>query len=186
MAQTFDQPQHPQHHYFNQHRSDHLSKRHYQHPYHHHWLCFYCIWLMIGFIAAFKDDGKLHFDIPATNSFKQIDSTATNIDLADIEQQSLKNSNHLSEESAQNRLKSLIHRKDSSRLNPFIWREKSLRKTLTKSLTNKSLKQKFVEVMPILRVLSKQQRLALSALISAQLNEKKGHELKLEQVIILH
>jgi len=44
------------------------------------------------------------------------------------------------------------------------------------------LRQKFVEVMPILRVLSSQQRLALSALISAQMNAKKGHELKFEQV----
>lgn len=71
---------------------------------------------------------------------------------------------------------------NENQVNPFDWREKVLRNALSKALTNKSLRQKFVEVMPILRVLSKQQRLALSALISAQINAKKGQELKLEQV----
>jgi len=57
-----------------------------------------------------------------------------------------------------------------------------LRNALAKALADEGLRQKFVEVMPILRVLSSQQRLALSALISAQMNAKKGHELKFEQV----
>ncbi|XP_052844606.1 neurotrophin 1-like isoform X2 [Drosophila gunungcola] len=67
-------------------------------------------------------------------------------------------------------------------LPPFDWRERVLRNALAKALADEGLRQKFVEVMPILRVLSSQQRLALSALISAQMNAKKGHELKFEQV----
>ncbi|XP_020816389.1 neurotrophin 1 [Drosophila serrata] len=65
---------------------------------------------------------------------------------------------------------------------PFDWRERALRNALAKALADEGLRQKFTEVMPILRVLSSQQRLALSALISAQMNAKKGHDLKLEQV----
>ncbi|KAH8379026.1 hypothetical protein KR009_002740 [Drosophila setifemur] len=64
----------------------------------------------------------------------------------------------------------------------FDLRERALRVALAKALANDGLRQKFVEVMPILRVLSHQQRLALSALIAAQMNAKKGHDLKLEQV----
>ncbi|XP_068149108.1 neurotrophin 1 [Drosophila tropicalis] len=67
-------------------------------------------------------------------------------------------------------------------VSPFDWREKVLRNALAKALTDEELRQKFVEVMPILRVLSSQQRLALSALISAQMNAKQGQELRLEQV----
>ncbi|XP_059224692.1 neurotrophin 1 [Stomoxys calcitrans] len=65
---------------------------------------------------------------------------------------------------------------------PFDWREKLLRTALSKALTNKVVRQKFIEVMPILRVLSRQQKLALSALITAQISAKQGHELKLDQV----
>ncbi|XP_034122051.1 neurotrophin 1 isoform X2 [Drosophila guanche] len=64
----------------------------------------------------------------------------------------------------------------------FDWRERVLRNALAKALTDEGLRQKFIEVMPILRVLSSQQRLALSALISAQMNAKQGHDLRLEQV----
>lgn len=67
-------------------------------------------------------------------------------------------------------------------LPPFDWREKVLRSALSKALTDRVLRQRFAEVMPILRVLSSQQRLALSALISAQMNAKQGHELRLDQV----
>ncbi|XP_037932969.1 neurotrophin 1-like [Teleopsis dalmanni] len=71
---------------------------------------------------------------------------------------------------------------EDNQVNLFDWREKILKMALSKALTNASLRQKFVEVMPILRVLSSPQRLALSALISAQINAKQGQELKLEQV----
>ena len=71
---------------------------------------------------------------------------------------------------------------EENQVHPFDWREKVLRRALSKALTNKAVRQKFVEVMPILRVLTKQQRLAMSALITAQINAKKGNELKLDQV----
>ncbi|XP_065360316.1 neurotrophin 1 [Calliphora vicina] len=71
---------------------------------------------------------------------------------------------------------------EENQVHPFDWREKVLRTALSKALSNKAVRQKFVEVMPILRVLSKQQRLALSALITSQINAKKGNELKLDQV----
>ncbi|XP_075161563.1 neurotrophin 1 isoform X2 [Haematobia irritans] len=68
------------------------------------------------------------------------------------------------------------------KVHPFDWREKLLRTAMSKALRNKAVRQKFIEVMPILRVLSRQQKLALSALITAQISAKKGHELKLDQV----
>ncbi|XP_061390431.1 neurotrophin 1-like [Musca vetustissima] len=71
---------------------------------------------------------------------------------------------------------------DGDQMQRYDWREKMLRTALSKALTNKVVRQKFIEVMPILRVLSKQQKLALSALITAQFSAKKGHELRLDQV----
>lgn len=183
------------HHCYSQHHRRHHNNhnkkhpnRHYHHQDYHHWLYYYCIWLMISFVAAFKNDDLLDFEIRKMNPFNQMNSTYLDKDtnLAGIDvPNSMRITNHFNEENTQNYLKTPSRKKDAARMNPFVWREKVLRKTLTKSLTNKSLKQKFVEVMPILRVLSKQQRLALSALISAQLHEKKGHELKLEQVTLL-
>lgn len=64
-------------------------------------------------------------------------------------------------------------------------KEKLIRTALSKALTNRSLRQKFVEVVPILRVLSKPQRLAFASLITTQINAKPGQELKLKQVIVL-
>ncbi|XP_058983508.1 neurotrophin 1 isoform X2 [Musca domestica] len=71
---------------------------------------------------------------------------------------------------------------DDDQMQRYDWREKMLRTALSKALTNKVVRQKFIEVMPILRVLSKQQKLALSALITAQFSAKKGNELRLDQV----
>ncbi|ALC43361.1 NT1 [Drosophila busckii] len=70
----------------------------------------------------------------------------------------------------------------AKQLPPFDWRERILRSALAKAFRDSDVRQKFVEVMPILRVLSSQQRLALSALISAQMNARQGQELKLQQV----
>lgn len=175
-------PQHPYHprHRFPSptHQSNHRHHRHHQHhQHHHHWLCYYCVWLMIGFVAALKDDELLH-------SLPTIEKRYPEMDTMDVKDRPLNVENQLENIDAWYHLKMPAREKDIAKRNAFAWRQRTLRKTLTKSLTNKSLKQKFVEVMPILRVLSKQQRLALSALISAQLNEQKGHELKLEQVII--
>nr|XP_014093158.2 neurotrophin 1 isoform X2 [Bactrocera oleae]XP_036219635.1 neurotrophin 1 isoform X2 [Bactrocera oleae] len=71
---------------------------------------------------------------------------------------------------------------EENQIRPFNLREHVLRSALSKALTNEHLRQKFVEVMPILRALSPQQRLTLSALISAQINLKGDQGLKLEQV----
>ncbi|XP_029408933.2 neurotrophin 1 isoform X2 [Bactrocera dorsalis] len=71
---------------------------------------------------------------------------------------------------------------EENRIRPFNLREHVLRSALSKALTNEQLRQKFVEVMPILRALTPQQRLTLSALISAQINLKGNQGLKLEQV----
>ncbi|XP_050334479.1 neurotrophin 1 isoform X1 [Bactrocera neohumeralis] len=71
---------------------------------------------------------------------------------------------------------------EENRIHPFNLREHVLRSALSKALTNEQLRQKFVEVMPILRALTPQQRLTLSALISAQINLKGDQGLKLEQV----
>ncbi|XP_011183852.1 neurotrophin 1 isoform X2 [Zeugodacus cucurbitae] len=71
---------------------------------------------------------------------------------------------------------------EENQIRPFNLKEHVLRNALSKALTNEQLRQKFVEVMPILRVLSPQQRLALSALIAAQINVKGDQGLKLEQV----
>lgn len=71
---------------------------------------------------------------------------------------------------------------EENQIRPFNFREHVLRSALSKALTNEQLRQKFVEVMPILRALSPQQRLALSALILAQINVKGDQGLKFEQV----
>lgn len=71
---------------------------------------------------------------------------------------------------------------EENQIRPFTFREHVLRSALSKALTNEQLRQKFVEVMPILRALSPQQRLALSALILAQINVKGDQGLKFEQV----
>uniref|UniRef100_W8BPS3 Protein spaetzle n=1 Tax=Ceratitis capitata TaxID=7213 RepID=W8BPS3_CERCA len=71
---------------------------------------------------------------------------------------------------------------EENQVRPIDLRGNVLKSALSKALTNASLRQKFVEVMPILRVLSSQQRLALSALISAQINARENQVLKLEQV----
>lgn len=60
--------------------------------------------------------------------------------------------------------------------------QKLVSKALTKALRDKTLRRRFTEILPILRILSGQQKLALSALISTQIQSKAGHELKYEQV----
>lgn len=64
----------------------------------------------------------------------------------------------------------------------FDKRQKIVSKALTKALHDKTMRRRFTEIMPILRILSGQQKLALSALISTQVNAKAGHELKYDQV----
>lgn len=60
--------------------------------------------------------------------------------------------------------------------------QKLVSRALTKALRDRTMRRRFTEIMPILRLLSGQQKLALSALISTQVQSKTGHELKYEQV----
>lgn len=66
--------------------------------------------------------------------------------------------------------------------NSLIAKEKKLRLALNKALTNKATMRKFAEVLPILRVLSKDQRVAMAAIITAQAGAATGDELKLKDV----
>lgn len=65
----------------------------------------------------------------------------------------------------------------------FESRERKIRQVLIRALANTRLKQKFVEVMPVLRMMSKAQRLTLAALIQAQVDGNRV--LTLEQVGLL-
>lgn len=59
-------------------------------------------------------------------------------------------------------------------------KEKTLRRALFKALAAKELKYKFSEVLPLLRALSKSQRMVFASIISAQING--GKSLTLEEV----
>lgn len=71
---------------------------------------------------------------------------------------------------------------ESPKVGAFSKNQKLVSKALTKALRDKTMRRRFTEVMPILRILSSQQKLALSALISTQVLSKAGHELKYDQV----
>lgn len=73
----------------------------------------------------------------------------------------------------------------SPKVGAFNKGQKLVSKALTKALRDKTLRRRFTEILPILRILSGQQKLALSALISTQVQSKAGHELKYEQVCCL-
>ncbi|XP_063698123.1 neurotrophin 1 [Culicoides brevitarsis] len=62
----------------------------------------------------------------------------------------------------------------------FAHRERKIRQVLIRALANTKLRQKFVEVMPVLRMMTKAQRLTLAALIQAQVDGNRV--LTLEQV----
>uniref|UniRef100_A0A1B0CQB6 Uncharacterized protein n=1 Tax=Lutzomyia longipalpis TaxID=7200 RepID=A0A1B0CQB6_LUTLO len=64
----------------------------------------------------------------------------------------------------------------------FRTKEQKVRVALTKAWANMKLRQKFAEILPILRMLSHQQRTAFAALVSAQVSAKPGMELNLNQV----
>ncbi|KAL5293181.1 NT1 family protein [Megaselia abdita] len=71
---------------------------------------------------------------------------------------------------------------ESPKAGAFDKRQKIVSKALTKALKDKTMRRRFTEIMPILRILSGQQKLALSALISTQVQSKAGQELKYDQV----
>lgn len=62
----------------------------------------------------------------------------------------------------------------------FVNRERKIRQVLIRALANTKLRQKFVEVMPVLRMMTKAQRLTLAALIQAQVDGNRV--LTLDQV----
>lgn len=64
----------------------------------------------------------------------------------------------------------------------FNEKEKRVRDVLLKSTHDTRNRRTFSEMLPILRSLSKQQRLTLAALITAQTNIKSGESLDLKQV----
>lgn len=64
----------------------------------------------------------------------------------------------------------------------FNEKEKRVRDALIKSTQDARNRRTFSEVLPILRTLSRQQRLTLAALISAQTNVKSGKSFDLKQV----
>lgn len=113
------------------------------------------------------------------SNWKEMDWNYEGIDSTSINQMAVDDADKL-----QSNTLTLEDQSSESHDYPFDWREKILKNALSKALTNAALRQKFVEVMPILRVLSPQQRLTLSALISTQISTKPGSELKLDQVSV--
>ncbi|EDV95607.1 neurotrophin 1 [Drosophila grimshawi] len=148
------------------------------------WALLYCV-LYLDLVNASSEDELMDFDF-AEAAVKDGDSTASLEDwLLDDDQQQQQQSQQAEKKLEDNMLDfsvDLDEPEPEKQLPQFDWRERVLRTALAKALTDRAQRQKFAEVMPILRVLSSQQRLALSALISAQMNAKQGHELRLEQV----
>lgn len=68
----------------------------------------------------------------------------------------------------------------------FTEKEKQIRDALARSTQDVRNRRTISQVMPILRSISKQQRLALAALITAQTSARSGNELNLKQVRIIH
>lgn len=64
----------------------------------------------------------------------------------------------------------------------FESKEHKLKTIMVKAWANGEMRRKFSEVLPILRVMSNTQRVALAALISTQAIAKPGKELTLKQV----
>ncbi|XP_032587564.2 LOW QUALITY PROTEIN: neurotrophin 1 [Drosophila mojavensis] len=143
------------------------------------WALLYCV-LYLDLVNASEEE-LLDFDFADA---KELDAAAASNDdwqLAD-EQLAAQQAEKKLEDNMLDFSVDLDEPEPEKQLPQFDWRERVLRTALSKALTDRALRQKFAEVMPILRVLSSQQRLALSALISAQMNAKQGHELRLEQV----
>ncbi|XP_017053549.1 neurotrophin 1 isoform X2 [Drosophila ficusphila] len=142
------------------------------------WALLYCVLYLDLVSGNSADDELMDFDFTDSKDAVQEDWQLDDIEEAQqAEQADKKLESNMLDFSVD-----LDEPEPEKQLPPFDWRERVLRNALAKALADEGLRQKFVEVMPILRVLSSQQRLALSALISAQMNAKKGHELKFEQV----
>jgi hypothetical protein len=66
----------------------------------------------------------------------------------------------------------------------IVTKEKTIHRALFKALAAKELKYKFSEVIPLLRALSKSQRMVFASIISAQING--GKSLTLDEVSSRH
>jgi hypothetical protein len=66
----------------------------------------------------------------------------------------------------------------------IVTKEKTIHRALFKALAAKELKYKFSEVIPLLRALSKSQRMVFASIISAQING--GKSLTLDEVSSQH
>lgn len=64
----------------------------------------------------------------------------------------------------------------------FQEKEDMVKQQLVRAWKNPNMQRKFAEVLPILKVMSSQQKIALAALVSAQVGAKQGRELNLNQV----
>lgn len=142
------------------------------------WALLYCVLYLDLVSGNSADDELLDFDFADSKNVVAGD----NWQLDDLEDQQGEQAEKKLESNMLDFSVDLDEPEPERQMPPFDWRERALRNALAKALADEGLRQKFTEVMPILRVLSSQQRLALSALISAQMNAKKGHDLKLEQV----
>lgn len=61
-------------------------------------------------------------------------------------------------------------------------KEKKVKSKLVRAWKNPNMQRKFAEVLPILKVMTSEQKVALAALVSAQVGSKQGRELNLDQV----
>lgn len=72
---------------------------------------------------------------------------------------------------------------DPSEQGPNIQqKETRVKGKLVRAWKNPNMQRKFAEVLPILKVMTSEQKVALAALVSAQVGAKQGRELNLEQV----
>lgn len=72
---------------------------------------------------------------------------------------------------------------DPSEQGPNIQqKETRVKGKLVRAWKNPNMQRKFAEVLPILKVMTSEQKIALAALVSAQVGAKQGRELNLDQV----
>lgn len=71
---------------------------------------------------------------------------------------------------------------NNANANAFYKKEQQIRKALQKSTNNMKFRKHLTEILPIIRALTKEQRLTLAAIISAQITAIPGFELTLQQV----
>ncbi|XP_058833573.1 neurotrophin 1 [Topomyia yanbarensis] len=71
---------------------------------------------------------------------------------------------------------------DDIEVSNFQRKQAAMRQIMTRAFANREMQRKFAEVLPLLKVMTKQQKTTLAALISAQVNSREGYTMSLEQV----